>query len=96
MSIHSTKYPDDSMLWIGSFRYYIGRMTIQTHAYGAMLVKRWAEVPKDAQSVILRDLKDAIERDSIARESKSDYCELGMEMDAQMWRDVYLKIRGDV
>ena len=37
---------DLEALWIGSFRYYIGRMTISTNSYCDLLMNNWDAIPK--------------------------------------------------
>ena len=76
-------------LWIGSFRYYIGRMTISTHSYCDLLMNNWDAIPKRSQLVIKRDLFEEIRRDDRDRESAREHKALGHDCDSQKWREVF-------
>lgn len=81
--------PDDlDMLWIGSFRYYLGRMTISTHSYCDSLMRNWSAIPERARIVIKRDLIEEIKRDDIARENGIEHKALGHDCDSRKWREV--------
>jgi len=80
---------DLEMLWIGSFRYYLGRMTISTHSFSEMLVQHWGNIPDRAQFVIKRDLAEEIQRDDSDRERGSEHKALGHDCDSNMWRAVF-------
>jgi len=88
------KNDDLEMLWIGSFRYYLGRMTISVHSYCDTLIKHWKDIPERAQFVIRRDLAEAIEADDIARKSDKPnlYKALGHDCDSRKWREVMCSI----
>ena len=79
---------DLEMLWIGSFRYYLGRMTISVHSYCDTLIKNWDDIPERAQFVIKRDLAEAIQRDDGDRSRGSEHKTLGHDCDSQKWREV--------
>ena len=80
---------DLDMLWIGSFRYYLGRMTIATHSFAESLVQHWGDIPERAQVVIKRDLQDAITRDDDCRANGDNYKPLGHDCDSKMWRAAF-------
>lgn len=86
---HRLSVDDLDMLWIGSFRYYLGRMTISTHSFCELLITNWAEIPKRAQVVIKRDLFEEIQRDDRDRESDRDHKALGHDCDSRKWREVW-------
>ncbi len=79
---------DLEMLWIGSFRYYLGRMTISVHSYCDSLMEHWGDIPERAQFVIKRDLSEAIQFDDNYRYSDSPHKSLGHNCDSQKWREV--------
>ncbi len=79
---------DLDMLWIGSFRYYLGRMTISTHSYCETLMNNFHTIPKRAREVIKRDLAEEILRDDRDRERGSEHKALGHDCDSQKWREV--------
>lgn len=80
------------MLWIGAFRYYLGRMTMSTHSFGTALSENWLEIPDRAQVVIVRELKEAIKQDDDARSHSEGYKPLGHDCDSEMWREVFRRI----
>jgi hypothetical protein len=83
---------DLDMLWIGSFRYYLGRMTISTHSYCETLMNHFHTIPKRAQEVIKRDLAEEIKRDDSDRENEREHKTLGHDCDSQKWREVMRRI----
>jgi hypothetical protein len=86
---HGLSIDDLDMLWIGSFRYYLGRMTISTHSYCDSLMCNWGTVPERAKVVIMRDLDEEIKRDDADRERGSEHKALGHDCDSQKWREVW-------
>jgi len=88
-------------LWIGAFRYYLGRMTISVHSFCGSLVKNWDSIPERAKFVIKRDLLEAIHRDNLDRSYDNrvnfhrPYKTLGQDCDSECWREVYAKISED-
>lgn len=80
---------DLDMLWIGAFRYYLGRSTIATHGFCESLVQHWGNIPKRSQVVIKRDLAEAIRRDDDDRENVRQHKALGHDCDSKMWRAVF-------
>lgn len=86
---HRLSVDDLDMLWIGSFRYYLGRMTISTHSYCDSLMRNWSAIPERAKHVILRELQEEIKRDDIDRESGKDYKALGHDCDSKKWREAW-------
>ena len=80
---------DLELLWIGSFRYFLGRMTISTHSYCDSLMRNWSAIPDRAKFVIGRELFEAIERDDHDRKVCEDYNALGHDCDSQKWREVW-------
>lgn len=79
---------DKSMLWIGAFRYYCGRMTISVSSFCLMLKQHWHKIPYRAQVVIKRDLNEAIVDDDRDRELGSSSLRLGHDCDRQAWLSV--------
>ena len=85
---HRLSIDDLDMLWIGSFRYYLGRMTISTHSYCETPMNNFHTIPKRAREVIKRDLAEEILRDDRDRERGSEHKALGHDCDSQKWREV--------
>lgn len=76
-------------LWIGAFRYYLGRMTYAVCDFCDLLSTEWPNLPERARTLIRKELDEAIQRDNEDRELGRQYCRLGMDMDRQTW----LKLR---
>jgi hypothetical protein len=79
---------DLDLLWIGSFRYFLGRMTISTHAFCDALINNWGAIPNRAKAVIVRDLSEEIKRDDDDRLQSKEHKSLGHDCDSQKWREV--------
>lgn len=80
---------DLDMIWLGSFRYYLGSMTINTHSYCDLLMRNWEIIPSRAKAVIKRDLCEAIKRDDLDIENQRQYKTLGNDFDSDIWREVW-------
>ena len=79
-------------LWIGAFRYYLGRATISTHSFMWALVHHWPDLPPHLRDAISRELREAIEyEDSPGIHTRGT---LGQEVDARAWRRVLKRIGG--
>jgi len=95
-------YSESSDLWIGAFRYYLGRTTASVHSFCNSLVKNWEFLPEMAQTIVKRDLLEAIHRDDLDRDCDkrvnfhSSYKTLGHDCDSACWRGVYARISGGV
>ena len=96
MKNHKLSIEELESLWIASFRYYLGRMTISTHSYCDSIVRNWPAIPERAKIVILRELQEEIKRDDRDRENRKDCKALGHDCDSQKWREVFSKIEGDL
>ena len=83
---------DLNSLWVGAFRYYLGRMTISTHSFCSSLIDNWEQVPEQAQRVIKRDLLEEIKRDDEDRRVLRECRALGHDCDSQKWREVWRAI----
>lgn len=82
---------EQSTLWIGATRYYIGRMTYAVRDFCSLLIKAWSELNPHAQAIIKRDVEDAFERDDVVRAGKMKghgYLALGMDVDRRCWESV--------
>ena len=84
-----------SNLWLASFRYYLGRMTASVHSFGSMLENSWEDIDSQTKHIIVKELRDAVERDNEDRARGSEYKHLGMNMDSNMWRQLLTKFTGE-
>lgn len=83
---------DSALMWIGSFRYYLGRMTISVSRFCELLKSEWENIPKQAQGVILLDLQEAIEEDDRDRQRGREHKRLGEDADRSVWLNVMKSI----
>ncbi len=94
--IHSCEMNEDEVitLWIGAFRYYLGRKSYAVEVFCNLLVREWGGFPEDLQRVIRRELEKAFQEDDLERESgKTVFLPLGMNSDRKSWdrvRNLYV------
>ncbi|WP_299073259.1 hypothetical protein [uncultured Paraglaciecola sp.] len=84
----------DATLWIGAFRYYCGRMTISVSGFCETMINNIENIPKEAISIIKRDLMEAFADDDRDRGIGNDVKRLGMDCDRQKWLEVLAAISG--
>lgn len=75
-------------LWLGSFRYYLGRMTYAVGDFCDLLIKEWPSLPDRTKNLIQRDLTEAFTRDDEQRADGKEYLPLGHDCDRQQWERV--------
>lgn len=78
---------EQSLLWIGAFRYYCGRMSYAVSWFCELLIRDWPLLPKHARDIIKRDLEEEFKRDDQLR-VPGQYSPLGMDMDRREWERV--------
>jgi len=92
MSLSNITDPNSlSLVWIGSFRYYLGRQTGATHNFCETLIQEidGGNIPDNAFSVMKQDLTEKFSDDDCARDRKRDgYRPLGSDADRAMWLKV--------
>lgn len=81
-----------STLWIGSFRYYVGRMTYAVSSYCNLLIREWPNISSHAKVIIQKDLELEFERDDRLRkmDEKTHFLPLGHDCDRENWEKVRL------
>jgi len=83
---------DDTLnvLWIGAFRYYLGRMTASVHSFCDSMIKEYDSIPDQAKGIIKRDLIQAFADDDRKREKETDhhFYPLGHDVDRAKWLEV--------
>lgn len=85
---------DQSLLWIGAFRYWCGRMTIATPGFARMLVSNWPRLDERSRVVILRDLEREVQIDTEQRDAgKSEWRRLGQDCDRKTWVETLAALR---
>lgn len=78
-------------LWVGAFRYYLGRMTGATHDFIDMLTKEWKNLSKSCRHTIITDLRRAVDEHYNRDESHINFrSPLGMQPEIDKWIDFSL------
>lgn len=90
--------PDvESMLWIASTRYYLGRMTADVGTFCALLIGAWDKLDDHTRTIIRRSVASEFERDDRARQLSADpsatlhhdrRLPLGEDYDRREWEKV--------
>lgn len=75
-------------LWLGAFRYYVGRMTYAVGDFCGLLIATWPTLPERTRTLIQRDLDEEFQRDDEARDVESMCKPLGANCDRQQWERV--------
>lgn len=81
--------PDQQLtLWIGSFRYYLGRRTYAVSDFVELLISEWGNLPDSLKDLIAKELLTEIKRDDDMRSDpvcSSSYYPLGDDCDRREW-----------
>lgn len=79
-------------LWVGSFRYYLGRQTYAVSDFCDLLIQEWENLPANCKSIIQRDLNEAFDRDDRSRDlfagNGSKMWALGDDCDRAQWEKI--------
>lgn len=88
-------------LWLGALRYYIGRRTAGVSDFTRLLIEKWPTLPVETQNFVKRDLEEAFTRDDRTRASFAaialdptvqwdgpSRCALGDDCDRAEWEKV--------
>ena len=79
-------------LWLGSLRYYIGRRTAGVSDFTSLLIQEWPNLSKETQDFIKRDLEREFYKDDQDRELfpqiGSKIWRLGDDCDRSQWEKV--------
>lgn len=82
-------------LWLGSFRYYCGRMSYAVGDFTELLIREWPKLPIRVKHLIERDLEEEFLRDDASREmqlmqntDRQWFHPLGQYCDRQRWDQV--------
>jgi hypothetical protein len=68
-------------VWLGAFRYHLGRQTYAVSGFCEILQAQWESIPKCCQDLIKRDLEEEFNRDDECRASGGQYKPLGDNCD---------------
>lgn len=72
-------------LWLGAFRYYLGRETYAVGEFCDLLIRVWGSLPGVTKDLIRRDLDKAFESERELSKRGSNYRPLGMDCDRAQW-----------
>lgn len=78
-------------LWLGSFRYYLGRKTYAVSEFCDILIAQWETIPDRCKALITKELNNAFAKDDEMRSDPacSSICyPLGMTCDRTEWERV--------
>jgi hypothetical protein len=79
-------------IWLGALRYYIGRRTAGVSDFTSLLIEKWPTLPVETQNFIKRDLETAFRQDDDNREQfpqvGSRMWRLGDDCDRVCWEQV--------
>ena len=78
---------DKFTLWVGSFRYYCGRMTYAVVDFCELLCREWPNLPESIQNLIHSELEERFDSDDRIR-PYDEYAPLGMYCDRKAWEKV--------
>jgi hypothetical protein len=78
-------------LWLGAFRYYIGRRSYAVSDFCDLLIAEWNIIPESCKNIIQKELEDAFERDRRKKLSGINFTSimaLGDNCDRAEWQRV--------
>lgn len=85
---------DESMIVIGAFRYYLGRMTISVSGFCDWICMNWENLEEGTRNIVTREIEDAFHRDAGERLKVKEtgatqhWFPLGMDCDKAKWAQV--------
>lgn len=72
-------------LWLGAFRYYLGRRSYAVSDFCELLAQQWNNLPKATQDLIKKELDKEIAKDTLSREKGQSPHRLGDDCDRTEW-----------
>jgi hypothetical protein len=75
-------------LWLGAFRYYLGRQTYAVSDFCDALIRNWGDLPQHTRQLIEKELEHAFRQDDQARLDGLQYRALGWDCDRESWARV--------
>lgn len=84
------------VLWVGAFRYYLGRQTSSVHSFCDLLMFEIDNNNFDVNTLQLMkaELLEAFQTDDRDREKEREVFFLGHEVDRKKWLEVLLVLSG--
>jgi hypothetical protein len=78
----------ETTLWIGAFRYYLGRMSYAVGNFCDLLMAHWPALNGRVKALIQRELDEAFKQDDEMRYDGKEYLPLGHDCDRAQWERV--------
>lgn len=79
-------------LWLGAFRYYLGRQTYAVSDFCELLAQEWSNLDSHTQTLILKELREAIKDDDEDRLKDKGFHRLGDDCDRVEWLMLLQKV----
>lgn len=80
---------DALLLWVGAFRYYLGRRTYAVGMFCDLLRQAWSRLPERTRHIISSELASAFKSDDEFRgKAQNSYLPLGDDCDRREWEKV--------
>ena len=76
---------EKTTLWIGAFRYYLGRTSYAVGDFCSALIKAWPDLPETVRGIIYHELGATLLNDDVCREAGIDCRPLGHDCDREQW-----------
>ena len=76
---------EETTLWLGAARYYLGRRTYAVTDFCRLLVQEWDSLNPLLKGLIERDIEDEFKRDDEHRRHYSENLPLGDNCDREAW-----------
>ncbi len=76
-------------LFIGAFRYYLGRCTYAVSDFTSLVEKHWLDLDKNTKRVVQKELDKELKQDQLDREQGEQFCRLGHDCDRKSWENLY-------
>ena len=78
----------NDILWLGAFRYYLGRQTYAVSDFVLLLEQNWNTLSEDLKVRIEIELKEAFQRDDLDRYYNREHNTLGSLSDRREWEKI--------
>jgi len=82
-------------LWLGAFRYYLGRQTYAVSDFCELLAQEWHNLDSYTQTLLLKELSKAIKDDDDDRLEGRRFHKLGDDCDRAEWVMLLQRIAPD-
>ncbi len=85
--------PEKLSIFLGAFRYYLGRSTYAVSDFTELLARHWDELDPHTKNLITKELKKALEEDDASRDPSESgpysHGRLGHDIDRYSWQTLY-------